>query len=133
MDQNHPKVHSQIVRFKLAIDEDSESISSKVLDVIKSEFTLLPPSTDLTKYNDEFLSKNKDSAKSVISGLEIRKLLTKESVDKDVLAVLDLPSIMFEEAEEVLDLLSTWKSGEVDEFKKRAAAKWPKATVFSTK
>lgn len=132
MDKNHPKVHSQIVRFKLAIDEDNKSISPKALEVIKSEFSLLPSSTDLTKYNDDFLSKNKDSAKSVLSALETRKLLSKESVDKDVVAILELPSITFEEAEEVLDLLITWKSGKVEEFKKKAAAKWPKATAFST-
>lgn len=50
---------------------------------------------------------------------------------KEIVAVLDLPGITLEEAQEALLVLRAWKSSEVDALLKKAAGKWPKASVFS--
>jgi hypothetical protein len=133
LDKEHSKVHEQIVRFKLAIDKNLEGVPAKSAEVIKSEFTLLPASVNLSQYNDEYLSKNMDCARRTLSALEVRKLLVPESAgqcQKDVVGVLNLPIVTLEEAREGLELLSSWKSSELETFRKAAAAKWPKASVF---
>jgi hypothetical protein len=108
-------------------------VPPKSVEIIKSEFTLLPASTPLTQVNNEYLAKQKDSARGTLSALKVRKLLSPDSAsscEKDVAAVIKLPNITMEEAKEVLKLLSLWQSAEVGGFRSSAAAKWPKATVF---
>jgi peptide alpha-N-acetyltransferase len=134
LDRSHPTVHEQIIRFKLALDADSSTIPEKSLEVIKSEFTLLPASVKLSNYNDEYLKNNRNSVKGTLAALKVRRLLQegeKANVEKEVVKVLDLPEITLEDAQEVLELLTTWRSAEVESFKSKAATKWPKATVFS--
>lgn len=133
LDKEHPRVHEQIVRFKLALDKAGEELNPKSADIIQSEFTLIPASTSLTKFNDEYLSKHKGSVPKIIAALKTRKLLSPESAtscEKDVAAVLKNPSVTSEEAVEALELLRSWKSSEAESFREAAAAKWPKATVF---
>ena len=134
LNKDHRKVHEQIVRFRLALDKDMDDVPPKSLDIIKSEFNLLPPSISPTQYNDEYLTKHKDSAQSTLSVMRARKLLIPQSVsnyEKDVVAVIKLPTITIQEASEALSLLSLWQSTEATSFRASAAAKWPKATVFS--
>ncbi len=104
--------------------------------MITSEFTpLLPPTTSLVKFNDEYLAANKDCAQRIMSCLQIRKLLSAdkaEACEKDVAALLKLPTITMTEAKEALDLLESWKSKETKSFREGAEKKWPKATIFST-
>jgi peptide alpha-N-acetyltransferase len=87
----------------------------------------------LSQYNDEYLSKNKDYVRRTLSALKVRKLLAPEAAtkcEKDIVGVFKLPTISLDEAKEGLELLSSWKSSEVETFRKAAAAKWPKASVF---
>lgn len=135
LDKEDPKVHEQIIRFKLAVDKDVEGVPAKSLDIIKSEFNLLPSSASPTQYNDEYFAKHKDSAPAVLSAMRVRKLLSPDSMsscEKDVAAVIKLPNITMEEAKEALELLNSWQSAEAYTFKSAAAVKWPKATVFAT-
>ena len=135
LDKEHPKVHEQIVGFKLAIDKDLEGVPPQSAEIIKSELSLLPSSATLAKYNDEYLAKHKDSAPSVLSAIRVRRLLSPDSAsgcEKDAAAVINLPSITMEEAMETLELLSSWQSGGVATFRSSAAAKWPKATIFAS-
>ena len=132
--KEHPKVHEQSIRFKLALDKDMDAVSSKSFEIIKSEFKILPDSLPLSQYNDQYLAKHKDSPQGVLSAIRVRKLLSPESAatcERDVAAVIKLPSVTLEEAREALELLSLWQSGEAGLCKSSAAAKWPKATVFS--
>jgi peptide alpha-N-acetyltransferase len=113
LDTEHPAVHEQTIRLKQAISSPSEIIASKSAEVIKSEFTLLPASADLSKFNDEFLFKHKDSAQHVMSVMRARRSLSPDSssnCEKDIAGILDLPNITFEEAMEGLELLSSWRS-----------------------
>jgi len=134
IDSENSKVHEQIVRFKQAIDGEIEIINPISAGVIKSKFTLMPPSISLMQYNDEYLAKNTDYARRTISGLRVRRQLSPETAstcEKDVASVVKLPRIALEEAVEALALLKSWKSGEIESFLSDAAAKWPNATVFA--
>jgi N-alpha-acetyltransferase 15/16, NatA auxiliary subunit len=135
LDKEHSKVHEQLIRFKQAIDQDAETLAPQTAQIIKSEFTLLPASTSLSQYNDDYLSRNKDCARRTLSALKARKLLSPQSAvscKKDAVDVIKLPSITMEEAKEALELLRSWNSSDIDSFRSQAAAKWPRATAFST-
>lgn len=135
LDKDHSKVHEQVVRFKLAIDQDTKKLSPQAVEIIKSEFTLLPASISIEKYNDEYLAKNKDSPRRTLSALKIRKLLSPDSVaslQNDAANVIKLAAITLEEAEEAFELLRSWNSSNIDSFRSQAATKWPKARVFQT-
>jgi peptide alpha-N-acetyltransferase len=110
-----------------------EELNHKTAEFIKSEFTFIPASTPLAKFNDAYLSQHKDCVRRTVSALKVRKLLSPEaapSCEKDIAAVISIPSITFEEAKEVLELLCSWKSPEAKSFRSKAATKWPKATIF---
>lgn len=135
LDKDHPMVHEQIIRFKLAIDKDIEFLAPKSVECIKSEFTLLPASIDLVEYNDKYLAKNKSSARHVVSALKVRKLISPDAAkncERDIAGVISRTDISLVEAQHVLDVLKSWRSGEVDGFKSKAKAKWPKSSVFAT-
>lgn len=127
-------MHEQVVRFKLATDQDAETLSSQSAQIIKSEFTILPESTSLSQYNDEYLASHKDCARRTLSALKARSLIKPDlaaSCQKDAAALIKLPSITIEEATETLELLRSWNSTDIDSFRSQAAAKWPKAVVFA--
>ncbi|RFU35927.1 hypothetical protein B7463_g393, partial [Scytalidium lignicola] len=134
LDSENSKVHQNIVRFNQAIEKDKESIAPKSAEVINSDFTLLPSGKSLKQFNDDYLMKYNDCARHILSGLQVRKALSPESTpacEKDVLDVLDLKSITFDEALEAFKLLQAWNSSRVEDFRSRAASKWPKALVFT--
>lgn len=134
LDKEHSQVHGQVIRFKLAIDQDREALAPKTAEIIKSEFKLLPASTNLTLYNDEYLARHADCARRTVSALKIRRLLSPDkatSCQEDTANVINLPSITMEEAKETLELLRSWNSSVIDSFRSKAAAKWPRATVFT--
>ena len=116
------------------MEKDMETVPAKSLDIIRSEFNLLPSSASPTTYNDEYFAKHKDSVPAVLSAMRVRKLLSPEatsSCEKDAAAAIKLPNITMEEAKAALELLSSWQSAEVESFKLSAASKWPKASVFA--
>jgi hypothetical protein len=136
LDKEHSKVHEQTIRFKLALDKDPDALAPKSGEVIKLEFNLVPSSMDLSTFNDKYLKKHKDCARRSISALATRKLLnpgSSSTCEKDIVAVINLPSISIQEATEALELLTSWKSSEVEALRSRAATKWPKATIFAAK
>ena len=135
LNKEHSKVHEQLIRFKQAIDQDSETLAPQAAEIIKSEFTLLPASKSLLQYNEDYLSRNKDCARRTLSALKVRKLLSPQSAvscKKDAVDVIKLPSITIEEAKEALELLRSWNSSDIDSIRSQAAAKWPRATAFAT-
>lgn len=133
LDGEHPEVHEQIIRFKQAVDSDSETVNPRTAEIIKSEFCLFPAETTLSKYNDEYLTRHKNCARCTLSALRVRKSLSPESLpscEKDVAAVLKLSNITLEEAVDALELLRLWRSNELGSFRLTASAKWPHASVF---
>lgn len=135
IDAQNSKVHEQTVRFKQALDGDLDNLNTTSLAIIKSEFMHLEPSTSLSEFNDEYLSKNKDSVRRVISGLKVRRQLSPNSAsscEKELAALIKQPSIIIDDAVEALLLLKSWKSSELEAFKIGAAARWPNATIFQS-
>ncbi|CAM1507409.1 Fc.00g070500.m01.CDS01 [Cosmosporella sp. VM-42] len=130
LDPQSPKVHEQVVAFQHALKQASD-LDAKVLEVIKAEFDVVGPTTDLGKYNDDFLAANKDSPQHVLSAIKAKKIIGQDKAAKyeeEVLGLLNLPSVTFSDAIEALDTLKQWKSAQVDAFKKAAQAKWPEVT-----
>ena len=116
------------------MDGLSEPLHPKVAEIIKSEFTLIPPSQSVVNFNDEFINKHKDSVSHIQSALRARQNIDKDSLEqneKDLLATLDLPSITMEEAKAGSDLLRWWRSSKLDTYNAKAASKWPESTIFN--
>lgn len=132
IDAANPVVHEQAVRFRQEVNSKLASLPSKVAEVIKTEFTAIRASTDLKKYNAEFLAKHEDSAPHVVSAIKIQKLLGEDqkTCEKGLFDVLKLGSADWEPAAEALGLLFQWRSSEVEAFKKAAEETWPEVTLF---
>jgi peptide alpha-N-acetyltransferase len=109
------------------------SLPAKVSEVIKAEFTAIDASTDLKKYNADFLEKHKDSASHVVSAVKIQKLLGEDvkKCEKDLKDLLRLKSADWEPAAEALGLLFQWRSSEAEAFKEAAHKTWPEVTLFN--
>lgn len=134
---SNPTFHYQIARFRQILDSLSDSnLDPKMGQVLKScSSNIVPPSSDLSSWNDSYLSKHKDSALHILAALRVRQLLDPTSSAKneiDLLRSLDLPSINIKEAEGGLDLLKEWnsKSDIKEKYLAAASKRWPQATVF---
>ncbi|KAF4122363.1 N-alpha-acetyltransferase 15/16, NatA auxiliary subunit [Geosmithia morbida] len=129
IDPDSPKVHEQKVALRDALNKATD-LPSKVAEVVKAEFKSLDPSTDLAKYNANFQSQNSKSPCHVLAAIRTKRTLgeDKAKCDKEVTAMLDLPTVEFEDAINALETLKRWGSPEIDNFKKTALAKWPDVT-----
>lgn len=133
IDPENATVHEQVVRLRQALSTKLESLSPKVVEVIKSEFTVVDASTDLKQYNDDFKSKHANSAPHIISAIKTSAFLGEDQAKaaKDLEDVLQIPDVHHEQAEEVLGLLRQWRSDEAEPFKSKAHEKWPEVTAFA--
>ncbi|KAI1325012.1 tetratricopeptide [Xylariaceae sp. FL0255] len=133
IDSSNPIVHEQAVRFRQAIDTKLSSFPEKAAEVMKSEFTAIKAGTDLKKYNQDFLSKHKDSSAHVVSAVKVQKILGEDTkkCEKDLNGVLSLKNADWEPAAEALGLLAQWRSSEVDAFRKAAHETYPEVTLFA--
>lgn len=133
LDAENPKVHEQAIRLRHALTADIETLSPKTSEVIKATFTEIPASADLAKVNQEFREKHKTSAQHILSTIRVHEKLGEDrsKLGKDVAELLKLDNIQLEDASDAQALLKSWKSGELDAFKKAAAQKWPESSIFA--
>ncbi|KAK7755489.1 hypothetical protein SLS62_002419 [Diatrype stigma] len=133
IDPENATVHEQVVRLRQALSTKLESLSPKVVEVIKSDFTAVDDSTDLKQYNADFKSKHANSAPHIISAIKTSAFLGEDQAKaaKDLESVLEIPDVHHEQAEEVLGLLRQWRSDEAEPFKSKAHEKWPEVTAFA--
>lgn len=105
----------------------------KVVEVVNAEFTEVPASADLTKVNQEFKEKHKTSAQHVLSSIRVQEQLggDRSKLAPEVLDVLKLSGIQWEDASDAQELLKQWKSNELSGFQKAAAQKWPESSIFA--
>jgi hypothetical protein len=106
----------------------------KAKEVLDAEFKLISADTSLVAFNDEFLAKNKDSARHVFAAVRVRNLLPESDAKKneeDVISTLGFPNVKFEEVSEGLEVLKGLKSTKVEEYRQKATQRWSKATVFA--
>lgn len=133
LDSSSPKAHEQTIRLRHALNNNLATLSPKVAEVIKSEFTEVPASADLAKVNQEFREKHKTSAQHVLASIRVQAVLGEDcgKLGKDVVGLLQTPGVELEDGVDAQELLVGWKSAELDGFKKAAAGKWPEASLFA--
>ncbi|KAI0426834.1 tetratricopeptide [Xylaria sp. FL1042] len=133
IDATNPVVHEQAVRFRLEMNSKLSSLPAKVAEAVKAAYTAIDTSTDLKKYNAEFLEKHKTSPAHVVSAIKIQKLLGEDqkTCEKALFGVLSLKGDDWEPAAEALGLLYQWRSSEADAFRKAADETWPEVTLFN--
>ena len=94
---------------------------------------LLPSaSTDLKKFNDDWLEKNKDGAEHVLAGLQARQHLHKASKDaneKEVLELLERQETLLPDAVMAVEVVREW-GGDVAKVTATARERWPEASAF---
>lgn len=132
MDRQNAKAHEQAVRLRQALDKEAGTLSAKVAEVIKAEFTEIPASTDLAKHNEDFRQRHKGSAQHVLASIRAQDRLGEDRgrLGKQVAGLLQIEGVELGDASDAQEVLKSWKSGELDAFKKAAAQKWPESSLF---
>lgn len=132
LDRENAKAHEQAVRLRQALDKEAGTLSPKVAEVIKAEFTEVPASTDLTKHNEEFRKRHESSASHVLATIRVQDRLggDRGKLGKEVISLLQIEGVGLGDASDAQELLRSWKSGELEAFRKAAAQKWPESSVF---
>ncbi|GKT99175.1 acetyltransferase [Fusarium langsethiae] len=128
LDPKSPRVHEHTVAFAQLLKTVTD-IEPKVLEVLKAEFNAVDASTNLAKFNDEFLAANKDSPRHVLSAVKVQKLLGQDKTKSEagVAGILDIPGATYEDAIEGLEVLKSWRSSQ-ESYKKAAQQKFPNVT-----
>ncbi|KAM5453833.1 hypothetical protein MaudCBS49596_002456 [Microsporum audouinii] len=138
IDPSNPTLHIQLVKFRQQFDAGAAAALTPpdIIDLINAEFDiLLPKSTDLTKWNEEFLSSHAKSAAHVQAALTVRQMLSPESKgqsEKDLISSIDLDTTTLEDALAGLSLLDDWGSAAETKasYSTNARRRWTKASVF---
>lgn len=133
IDPSNPTLHTQLLRFRRALDSLSEPLPPQTAEVINAEFDkILPKTQKLEEFNESFLSANNGSVAHVQAALSGRLLLnldSKAQCEKDLLATLDAPGITIDEAVSGLELLGKW-GGDKIAYAQKASKKWPESSLF---
>ncbi|KAJ9266216.1 hypothetical protein DTO021C3_5763 [Paecilomyces variotii] len=139
IDASNPTLHVQLLRFRKELDSLAEPLPPQVAEVITSEFEpLLPKSTNLTEWNDAFLTAHKTRTTHVQAALSARLLLSPDSksqCEQDLLSTLDLEDATIQKAVAGLDLLNEWGSNQAAKtaYIEKAHKKWNEASAFQAK
>ncbi|KAI1075564.1 N-terminal acetyltransferase A, auxiliary subunit [Whalleya microplaca] len=135
IDASNPTVHEQTVRFRQILDGKLSSLPPKVVSVLQSSFTALPPSTtDLAAFNADFRARHAGSPAHFVTAVKVERLLGGDAAACEselVEKVLGFEGVEVENAIEALGLLVQWRSARAGEFKGLAHAKWPEVTAFT--
>lgn len=139
IDSSDPTLHVQLVRFRLALNNLSETIPETISDIVTKEFeTVLAKSTDLGEWNKSFLATHKNSADHVRAALYTRMLMNPDSkpeCEKEFISTLDLENVTLEKAISGLEVLDEWNSSVTtkEAYKNKAHDKFKRSSVFVTK
>ncbi|KIW06834.1 uncharacterized protein PV09_02514 [Verruconis gallopava] len=133
LDAEQATLHEQLVRFRQALDADSESKSAKADQVLKANLSIVPETKDLKSFNNAYMAKHKDCARKTRAGLRVRQLLdpsSKAQNEKDLIALVEKADM--KEAIEGLETLKQWNSDAKvkEDYISKAKAKWPQASTF---
>ncbi|PGH18591.1 hypothetical protein AJ79_00370 [Helicocarpus griseus UAMH5409] len=136
IDPANPVLHTQMARFRRAIDNPPEPIHEKISEAIAADFDpLLPKSQDLTSWNDSFLSAHKSSAAHVQASLSVRQLVSPDSKsqgEKELLSTVDFETTSLEDALAGLHLMDDWNSSQdaKSAYINQAQKRWAEASAF---
>lgn len=133
LDRDNARAHEQAVRLRQALDKEAGTLSPKVSEVIKAEFTEIPASTDLAKHNEEFRKRHKSSAQHVLATIRVQDRLGEDRgrLGKEVAGLLQMEGVGLRDASDAQGVLERWKSEELEAFNKAAARKWPESSLFT--
>lgn len=133
IDAEDPKAHEQGIQLRHKLNQDFSGLAPKVAEVIKAEFTEIPASADLSKVNQEFKDKHKSSAQHVLSSIRVQERLggDRNKLATEVVGLLQLSGIDWEDARDAQELLQYWQSNKLAGFQKAAADKWPESSIFA--
>ncbi|PON27599.1 acetyltransferase [Trichoderma gamsii] len=133
IDAENPRVHEQVVAFRKLLNNAPSDLPPKVLEALKAEFTAVDATADLTKYNQDFQEKHQASPLHVLSAVKARQTLGVDlaKCEKEVHGLIEHASATFTDAIAALETLKSWRSAEVESFRKAALAKWPNVTRLS--
>ncbi|POR39012.1 N-alpha-acetyltransferase 16, NatA auxiliary subunit [Tolypocladium paradoxum] len=129
LDSDSPKLHEQVVAFRSMLNGVSD-LAPKVTEVLKAEFNAVSESASLSKYIEEFEKKHSASPRHLLSAIAAKKTVgeDKAKCGKDVASLLNMDGVTSGDAIEMLETLKSWRSTEVQGFRKAALAKWPEVT-----
>jgi peptide alpha-N-acetyltransferase len=133
IDAENPRVHEQVVAFRKLLDNAPSDLPPKVLETLKAEFTAVDATADLSKYNQDFQEKHQDSPLHVLSAVKARLALGVDlaKCEKEVTGLIEHASASFNDAVAALETLKSWRSAEIDSFRKAALTRWPNVTRLS--
>lgn len=129
LDENHPRVHEQVVYFRGVVDS-MPSVAPKVAEVLRTQFKAAGEPMGMGCYIEQFAAKHRGSPRHALSVIAAKRMSGKDKneCDRGVIGLLDMQGVSFEDAMEMLNRLRSWRSSVVSEFKKAAQAKWPEVT-----
>ncbi|KAK3114076.1 hypothetical protein LTR53_007970 [Teratosphaeriaceae sp. CCFEE 6253] len=138
IDPEHPKLHEQGCRLRLALDKLEEPLPEKVKEVIDSEFLQQFSGRSVEEHNEAYFATHKDSASHVQAVVRARYALQPESSEAKAKSAQDLQTTLgtdgtsIGDAEEGLRVLG--QIGVEDKAREayvaEARERWPEATVF---
>jgi hypothetical protein len=115
------------------VDSAPKCDSVKLNEVFNQCTKIVPATSSLTSFNNEYLKKHVKCARRTHSGLQARQLLDPSSRSKNEKALIETIDVAdMEEALEGVQVLKRWKSeGSVrDAYLEKAGEKWPEALAF---
>lgn len=135
IEPENPTLHEQLVRFRRELD-CAHNLDPKVSEVLKSHTDIVPETAELSSFNNNYLSRHKDSISHVQSAIRVREIVDPSSRaqnEKDLVQTLQLPNVRIKQAEEGFKTLQGWESSTdvKEKYLEAARAKWPLATVFA--
>ena len=121
-----------------AVDSIRSSLPEKLSGIFMSIFDFISESTSAIAYNESFLSRYSDDGSRIHAALRVRRSIspdTQAQNERDLLNTLDLDGLPLEEARQGLVMFREWKGGDgqsevIDEYERKARARWPHSTVF---
>ncbi|XP_069977834.1 N-alpha-acetyltransferase 15, NatA auxiliary subunit [Penaeus vannamei] len=138
LEENHPELHSCLVRFLRYRQDKLASLTGPIIDVINKEVNRLQPTADPTKLNEDFLNKNQDSLPHRLQAA--RSMVLLDSIQRDrafsIATNLDahLKARSHQNLQRVLEWLESEEYGaspeEVSHYKAQCHAIYPRAQAF---
>lgn len=94
LDADHPKVHSQGIRLKLALEGLSEPLPSATKEVVEASYLSQLSPADFASRNDEYAASHAHSAPHLHEIARVRHLLAPDSADTKSKSAADLQAAL---------------------------------------
>ncbi|KAK8216168.1 N-alpha-acetyltransferase-like protein 15 [Phyllosticta capitalensis] len=137
IDPENPTLHHQTTRFQKELEAFAKAPSDAdkpVVEVLKSQFTLIPAGTSAAAFNTAFLERHAKSAPHVVAGLRARVLLdpaTKAKSVDEAIQTVGFESAELADAFAVRDALKEWEAAPeaLQKWEKEVKGRWAEAVL----